>query len=92
MTPKDFLGNARRVDQQITRHTIVMIPAGCHLLLPSTDLGTIPAVARFVRISDEGTITPLPMQNVATTTIPVADSVLAQLDSAYFAQQATKGA
>lgn len=76
---------AKLAPPQVTRRTIVMIPEGCHLMIPASMTGIVQE-ARFVKLTDDGGIQPLPMQNVATTTIPVADNVLAALDAAYFQQ------
>jgi hypothetical protein len=70
---------------KVTRRTIIMIPDGCHLMIPAS-MTNIVQEARFIRLTEAGGIQPLPMQNVATTTIPVADQVLEALDTAYFQQ------
>jgi hypothetical protein len=92
--PKDPLAAARKQQpialNKVSRRTIVMIPEGCHLMIPAS-MTNIVQEARFVRLTAEGGIQPLPLQNVATTTIPVADQVLEALDTAYF-QQLQQGA
>jgi hypothetical protein len=86
----DPLAAARKHLGPVSRRTIVMVPEGCHLMIPASMTNIVQEV-RFVKLTSDGGIQPLPLQNVATTTIPVADQVLDSLDTAYF-QQLQQGA
>lgn len=80
------LANIQQQQQLVpktTMRTVIIVPEACHLMIDAAAAGVV-AGARFVRIGEDGNIKPLAIQNIQTTTIPVADSVLAATDAAYY--------
>jgi hypothetical protein len=68
-----------------SRHTIILVPNGCHLMLPAgLNTSDILNQGRFIRLDDKGGTFPLPMQAVSTSTIAVDTNILNAIDLDYY--------
>ena len=82
----DPLAGARKVvAPKMVRKTVVMVPEGYHCMLPP-ELAHIVGALRFVRVEEDGSVRPLPLSTVATSTIPVDETMLEELDRQYYSK------